>query len=526
MDRYKFIALLSLVLFCANGALADLVQPASNEEALRILDQYLEQIEIFQKKRQSSIDSLKKCMPSATSEQSKLELLDQIAAKYEYFQLDSAVTYRTAASNLAFGMGDMDEGYVQIARKCANLSLLGATSRAVNLYESIDPAKISLSRRMDFHESGARLFTTFGFYHPVDTIRRDFLSKSIIHVDSIISMSDDSIAFHQYYLAQKYFSEGQTSLVVGSLTSVLDDVDFGNKLFANAARMLGVYFRSKGKDEQAIYYLTISSISEIKNGSRDSRALMSLAELLYAVGDVGRAFTCLRAALDNSVVSGANLHSMEAARQVPMVVAAFRDQDKRKMDILLTLAIVLFVLLAVIVGVMIYLRREMRSMRRMRQNIIEANKMKKTYISHFINLSSIYLEKLDEFSRLARRKITAGQVDDLYELIRSGKMMDEQSRIFYEKFDTAFTLIFPDFVDGVNALLLPDKQVTVPENGRLTTELRILAFARLGIDDAAQIARFLGLSQNTIYTYRNKMRSKARNRATFEEDLLSIGSIA
>lgn len=110
MDRYKFIALLSLVLLCTNGALADLVQPASNEEALRILDQYLEQIEIFQKQRQSSIDSLKKCMPSAISEQSKLELLDRIAAKYEYFQLDSAVTYRTAASNLAFGCGDMDEG--------------------------------------------------------------------------------------------------------------------------------------------------------------------------------------------------------------------------------------------------------------------------------------------------------------------------------------------------------------------------------------------------------------------------------
>lgn len=517
---------MTLFLICANSARVDLIQPASNEEALCILDQYLERIQVFQKRRQSSIDSLKQCMPSATTVQSRLELLDQIAGKYEYFQLDSAVTYRTAASNLAFDSGDSDEGYVQIARKCADLSLLGATSRAVNLYESIDPDRVGGSRRVDFHEAGARLFTTFGFYYPVDTIRRDFLQKSIVHVDSIISLSDDSIAFHQYYLAQKYFSDGQTSLVVGSLTSVLDEVDFGDKLFANAARMLGVYFRSKGKNEQAIYYLTISSISEIKNGSRDIRALMSLAELLYNAGDVGRAFSCLRVSLDNSVVSGANLHSMEAARQVPMVVAAFRDQDKRKMDILLTLAIVLFILLAVIVGVMIYLRREMRSMRIMRQNIIESNKMKKTYISHFINLCSIYLEKLDEFSRLARRKITAGQVDDLYEMIRSGKMMDEQSRIFYEKFDTAFTLIFPDFADGVNALLLPDKQLTVPENGRLTTELRILAFARLGIDDAAQIARFLGLSQNTIYTYRNKMRSKARNRATFEADLLSIGSIA
>ena len=48
---------------------------------------------------------------------------------------------------------------------------------------------------------------------------------------------------------------------------------------------------------------------------------------------------------------------------------------------------------------------------------------------------------------------------------------------------------------------------------------------RLGIDDSSQIARFLGLSLNTIYTYRNKMKSRAINREKFEEEVLLIGRI-
>ncbi len=73
--------------------------------------------------------------------------------------------------------------------------------------------------------------------------------------------------------------------------------------------------------------------------------------------------------------------------------------------------------------------------------------------------------------------------------------------------------------------MYPDKRISVTGNA-LTTELRILAFQRLGIDDAAKVARFLGLSLNTIYTYRNKIRSRAVNRDTFDNDVMNIGIIS
>ncbi len=50
-----------------------------------------------------------------------------------------------------------------------------------------------------------------------------------------------------------------------------------------------------------------------------------------------------------------------------------------------------------------------------------------------------------------------------------------------------------------------------------------MAFMRIGFGDSSRIARFLGLSVNTIYTYRNRMRSRAISRDTFEDDLMQTG---
>ena len=97
--------------------------------------------------------------------------------------------------------------------------------------------------------------------------------------------------------------------------------------------------------------------------------------------------------------------------------------------------------------------------------------------------------------------------------------------MFYENFDSAFLHIYPTFVDDFNALLQPEERIEVKELGKLTMELRIFAFLRLGIEDSNKIASFLRYSVNTIYSYRNKIRNKAINRDTFDEDVKKIGMV-
>ena len=132
------------------------------------------------------------------------------------------------------------------------------------------------------------------------------------------------------------------------------------------------------------------------------------------------------------------------------------------------------------------------------------------------------MDKLNQLCSIANRKISSGQVDELYKLTKSGKFIENQSKEFYDVFDNAFIHIYPGFVDSVNALLQPDKQIVVAPGEILNTDLRILAFMRLGIDDSARIAQILNYSINTIYTYRNKLKNRAINRDTFEADVMHI----
>ena len=86
--------------------------------------------------------------------------------------------------------------------------------------------------------------------------------------------------------------------------------------------------------------------------------------------------------------------------------------------------------------------------------------------------------------------------------------------------------LFPNFVNDFNALLQPEMRVTPKEDNRLTTEIRIFALIRLGIEDSSKIAEFLHYSVNTIYNYRARIKNGALdNRENFERRIKALGMI-
>ena len=155
----------------------------------------------------------------------------------------------------------------------------------------------------------------------------------------------------------------------------------------------------------------------------------------------------------------------------------------------------------------------------------EANRIKDEYIGRFLELCSNLIhrgeERLKKFNRLARDR----KLEDLYAELKSGAAITEGVKMFHQNFDTAFLNIYPDFISEVNRLMLPDKQFDVSEDStKLTTELRVLALIRLGITDNQKIADILRSSLTTIYTYRSKLKSRARIRETFEDDIQHIAT--
>ena len=54
----------------------------------------------------------------------------------------------------------------------------------------------------------------------------------------------------------------------------------------------------------------------------------------------------------------------------------------------------------------------------------------------------------------------------------------------------------------------------------------MLALMMTGITDSSRLARFLGLSLNTVYTYRTRLKGRALDRENFEEKLRKLYDIS
>ena len=153
------------------------------------------------------------------------------------------------------------------------------------------------------------------------------------------------------------------------------------------------------------------------------------------------------------------------------------------------------------------------------QKLVATNHRHETYMRLFMDISAVYIRKLIEYRKLVSRKIKANQAADLLKTINSYKLAEEEAMTFYTRFDQSFIELYPDFVDELNGLLIPEARIVQPSPKSLTTEARIYALMRLGVTDNQEIATLLFYSTQTIYNYKSAMRARAINRNTFDEDI-------
>jgi DNA-binding NarL/FixJ family response regulator len=115
-------------------------------------------------------------------------------------------------------------------------------------------------------------------------------------------------------------------------------------------------------------------------------------------------------------------------------------------------------------------------------------------------------------------------MEDLFKSLKSSQFIKDELNLFHSNFDKTFLQIYPTFVEEFNALF-PAHEQQVPKHGELlTTELRVYALIRLGINDSTKIADFLRYSITTVYTYRSKLKHKSLYPENFEQCIMKIGS--
>ena len=517
MKTRVIAALISCVSVTGVTATAPVVRESMAESALSLLDDSLSRREQFINRRQADINHL---VDSVRRYGASYRLHLLIADRYQGFNNDSALHYyglgleaNDAVNRLPFALGT--------ARL---LPLSGSFTRAQQIFDSIKIDSVPADDLALYYDTGRQMYSYMAAFSSGDEYSRSHYQKQALeYQDKLLGQLERTSVSYRFNLGEYCYLTGEYGKAQTLLEGVMDSGEASLTTTARAAHHLSAIARENGDNDAYTYYLAMSAIADLRAATREVASLQELGKHLYTRGDVNRSYSYLTHALASAVECGAPMRMIESSRSLPIIERAYAERlDSNRRTIFMIVGL-LILLVLVLVAVMIVLNRKMHRLKVLQAHLREANSIKEVYISQFLNLCSIYMDKLNQFCKIANRKITAGKVDDLFRLTHSGKFVEEQSKEFYEVFDNAFLHLYPDFVRQVNALLQPDRQIYLKEGELLNTDLRILAFLRLGISESTRIAQVLNYSLNTIYAYRNRMKSRAIDRENFEDNIMRIG---
>lgn len=494
------------------------------EGALKKLDNEIEQRETYKRQREIGIDSLKQLRAKMTiGDNNWIEATMEIAKSYNSFNNDSALGYYSEGLKFA----EMERCDSLIAefrvRRATYLTISGYIHDALAELAKVDTTGFNNGLWRTYHDATRQMFSFISAYYDGELAMRDYWqNKSIEAQYKLLPLLDKHSVEYKLNLGEYYFSRREYAESKKVLTAMLMTITPDTHAYAIACHILAEIERLSGNSNNCLYYLAQSAITDTRMATLEVTSIQSLGGMLFEMGQTKRAHSYLTTAMANAVDSRASVRISRISELLTIAEQVHRKELAAWRRATNCAIIVMAILLAGLIVAMWSLFRQLKRADTMKQNLEKANKTKDIYINKFLTLSSIYMDKLQQFGKLVNRKISAGQIDELIKMAKSGKIVEEQSKEFYSVFDDAFLHIYPSFVERVNKLLKPEEQIVPAEGELLNSDLRILAFMRLGIDDAQRVAQILNYSVNTIYAYRNKLRNKAINRETFESDIMAI----
>lgn len=493
------------------------------EQALKDLSEHIKNASIYNRRKELHLDSLKSVLKHAASPSKRWDATHAIASAYMTFHPDSALHYAELSLATARQAGDRHREIISRASEIRALATAGIFAQALPRLQQLDSLKLTKDEKLEVWKAGRQLYSYMTGYvseesHIYESYRRAYTQYD----DSLLANLPSSDLLHSFLEGERLVSAGNYARASRYLNQVMTSLSSSSNLFGMAAYQMAELHRLQGDVDSYVYYLALASSSDVEGAVKEGMALPTLAYWLYQRGAVDEAFQYINFALEDATVSNARMRTVTIARMLPIIDQTYRKEIQGSRDRLLLSFVLALFLLIVSCVLMFYLVRQMKRNSRDNRRLVDLSRTQESYIGSFVSLCSSYADRLESLTKLVTVKVAAGQTDELVRQIKSGRFGNDKDEDFYQKFDAAFLDLYPEFVDGFNALLRDDERISLKQGKSLTPELRIYAFVKLGVDESTRIAQVLHYSVSTIYAYRNKMRNKAINRETFEEDVRQI----
>ncbi len=515
------------------------------------LDNAIKNKKVYVLQKEEKIENIKRLLTQDISLLQEYHLNENLSNEYQKFKLDSAIHYTQRNIEIARQLQSEELSYPAQIQLAILYSSSGKYRESEDLLQNIDRSKLSENARAQYYE-GWYLF----FRHYSSNVQTSTYDKQIYnYCDSFLNVLTPGTNKYIITKAEKDISLKKFAVAEESLLELLHTIQADTPDYAMITYLLGYIYRSTGSGLQGPYvnYFALSARADLINSLKDNASMQILSSIFYDRGDINRAYKYVQSAIEDAVFCNVQFRTIQSSEFYTIINSAYLDKEARSKNQLRFYLILISILSFFLILAVLYVYRQMKKVSVIRQQLhqtngklrelnvemsetnkelqeknsqlSEANLIKEEYIAHFFDLCSTYINKLENYRKSLNKKANERQLDELFKMLKSTTLVENELEELYSNFDTIFINLYPTFVEEFNALLIDEERVTPRQGEVLNTELRIFALIRLGITDSVKIAAFLRYSLSTIYNYRTKARNKAAvSRDEFEKMVMKIGS--
>lgn len=463
--RYSTV-LFVLLLFAACGR---------RDASLDALDALIDQHQHVQERYQARLDSIRASYRyDQMTDEEHFDCCGRFFDLYRGFNLDSQYVYVQQRQKLASRMAD--RRYMQAAKmnEAEVLMRSGMFHEALLCLDSATVHPVDPAYRPYLYHLRRTLYGLMEDFAMTDAEQIRYHRLAQAYRDSIIRVEEPGSFVQELVQADARYAEGsydEALALLAHYTSASDLKDDQQGLLAITRAQI---YRALGDQAAQKQQLILSASADLRGAVREYIALRELAVMLYYEGDIDRAYRYMTCAVEDANTGVMRSRTFEISTIYPIIERTWQKHERQHRRLLYALIASIALLAAVLSLFLIYVARK-------RAQLEQSNRIKTVYIGRYMKVTTL------------------------------------------ADFDDAFLELFPDFVEQVKALLVPEAELRIKPKERLNTDLRVLALIHLGITESRQIAEFLHYSLPTIYNSRTRMRNLAKgNREDFEQKIANI----
>ena len=530
-----------------------------NEALLCQLDSMIARRDSFIQEKEQHILEIKLKLAQANKEEEQHECLHKLYWNYRVYDADSAMKY--TLQNLSLAQRYRQEEWE--AEAMLDLGFIytagGLLDQASKVMKQLQRKELSRAMKSRYYGQMRTLCSRMQLYaHGDAKLQTHYGNLYALYSDSILMVAtpdEPRLLYSKVWKAQDNPEERKK--VIQEMVEKEKQLSADSRNYSILTYNLASLYEKEGEMVLWLRYMILSGMADVRAVNRDIGSLHAVASYLYDHGDLERAYHYCTYLQQIGTAYTSRVRLLHLAELQNRIQQSYIQRDHEQAAELKQMLLMISLMSAVLAVTLFFLYRQTRKRREINRllhitngqlresnhklnesnqklnetnemlnesnrklnetnlklkevngELMEANGLKEEYIGQVFKLCSTYLRKMEEQRKKLNRKMKAGQIEELRQILENNMTDSQEMKAFYEIFDAIILNLYPHFVEEINSLLRKEEHIEVKE-GRLNTELRIQALIRLGVTDSEKIAEFLHCSVQTVYNNRSMTVAKA-----------------